>query len=133
MENTLSLRINSVADEIYRVEEFIDAIKQKWELPEDVYGNAMICVTEAVNNAINHGNKNDPQKNVTVNAEKMDDRIKVRVSDEGDGFDPSELPDPLAAENLLKNSGRGVFIMEQMADETNYINNGSTVELTFRL
>lgn len=131
MENTLSLRINSVPNEIYRVEEFINTLEEQWELSEEVYGNMMICVTEAVNNAIKHGNKNDPEKNVTVNVKKTDEAIKVQVSDEGKGFDPSELPDPLASENLLKNSGRGVFIMKEMADETNYLDNGSTIELTF--
>ena len=133
MEDSLSLRINSKPDEINRVEELIETLKEKFSLSEDVYGNMMICITEAVNNAIKHGNENDPNKNVTLNVKKQENKITVQVSDEGDGFDTSELPDPLATENILKNSGRGVFIMKQMADEINYLNNGSTVVLTFQL
>ena len=133
MEDSLSLRINSKPDEIKRVEELIETLEKKFNLPEDVYGNMMICITEAVNNAIKHGNENDPAKTVTLDVKKQENKITVQVSDEGDGFDTSELPDPLASENLLKNSGRGVFIMKQMADEINYLNNGSTVELTFQL
>jgi len=133
MCETLSISIPSKLDQIKQVEQFVERLKETWNLPEDVYGNAMITVTEAVNNAIKHGNEQDPGKSVELEAVYSTQRLKVKVSDEGSGFDPDELSNPLEEDNLLKDSGRGVFIMRQMADDVTFEDNGSTVILTYTL
>jgi serine/threonine-protein kinase RsbW len=91
----------------------------------------MIAVTESVNNAIMHGNKNDRTKNVTLSLSLNNNVINFRIKDEGIGFDFQNLPDPTSPENLDKPSGRGIFLMKHLSDEVNFSNNGSLVELSF--
>jgi len=133
MSKILSISIPSELEQIKQVEQFVERLKETWNLPEDVYGNAMITVTEAVNNAIKHGNEQDPGKSVELEAVYSNQSLKVKVSDEGSGFDPDKLSNPLEEDNLLKDSGRGVFIMRQMADDVTFEDNGSTVILTYTL
>jgi serine/threonine-protein kinase RsbW len=80
-----------------------------------------VAVRESVINAIKHGNDNDERKRVHVEFTSLNDDtppgIAIRVRDEGPGFDPSTLPDPLAPENLLKASGRGIFLIRSFMDE----------------
>jgi serine/threonine-protein kinase RsbW len=91
----------------------------------------MIAVTEAVNNAIVHGNRNDTSKNVKLTLELLDHSIKFRVEDEGKGFDYHDLPDPTAPENLIKPGGRGIFLMKNLCDEVAFKKKGKVVELDF--
>ncbi|HZF11236.1 MAG TPA: ATP-binding protein [Thermoanaerobaculia bacterium] len=79
-----------------------------------------IAVREAVANAIKHGNQQDPGKKVQVEAELVGQDLVIRVEDEGEGFDPGRLQDPLAPENLLKPNGRGIFYMKSFMDEIHY-------------
>jgi len=79
-----------------------------------------VAVREAVANAIKHGNAQDPGKQVHVDLFREGDDLVVRVEDEGIGFDPAELRDPLAPENLLKPNGRGIFYMKSFMDEIQY-------------
>jgi len=76
-----------------------------------------VAVRESVINAIKHGNGNDEQKRVHVEFTPVDSGISIRVRDEGPGFDPASIPDPLAPENLLKASGRGIFLIRSFMDE----------------
>jgi serine/threonine-protein kinase RsbW len=76
-----------------------------------------MSVREAVINAYNYGNKGDRSRKVLLKVELVGDNLVVRVLDEGAGFDPSEVPDPLAEENLLRTSGRGLFLMRAFMDE----------------
>lgn len=80
----------------------------------------VLAVREAVMNAVLHGNKEDAGKQVTVNYRVMDGRLEVGVCDQGSGFDPVKLRDPLSAENLLKEGGRGVYLMRQFMDEVEF-------------
>jgi serine/threonine-protein kinase RsbW len=93
----------------------------------------MIAVTEAVNNAINHGNKLDPSKKVQFNVEADNEKIYIYVKDEGNGFNPQEIDDCLEPENLLKASGRGVFIIRELMHEVKIRSNssGTEVEMTY--
>jgi serine/threonine-protein kinase RsbW len=91
-----------------------------------------VAVTEAVNNAIIHGNKCNPDKKVKVYYEVDGDRIMFSVADEGTGFDYYNLPDPTAPENIEKPSGRGVFLMKHLADQVIFADNGKTVEMYFK-
>ena len=90
------------------------------EKEEDEKDSLAIAVTEAVNNAIIHGNKEDRSKNVTIEFAFEENKLRVIIQDEGGGFDPDELSDPLAPENLLKENGRGIFILSSLMDEVYY-------------
>lgn len=129
--DTIKIEIPSITENIRIIESFIDNAKERFNLDDDIYGNIMIAVTESVNNAIMHGNKNDRTKNVTLSLYLNDNIINFQVRDEGVGFDFQNLPDPTSPENLDKPSGRGVFLMKHLSDEVNFSNNGSMVELSF--
>ena len=113
------------------IESFIDNAKEKYQLNDDIYGNIMIAVTEAVNNAIKHGNNNNSAKNVSLSLSFSEGLIKFRVEDEGNGFEYENLPDPTSPENLEKPGGRGIFLMKHLADEVDFTERGKVVELSF--
>ncbi len=127
----IRIEIPSLSENIRMIESFIDNAKEKYDLDDDIYGNIMIAVTEAVNNAIKHGNKGDSGKNVSLALSLEEGLIKFRVEDEGLGFDFHNLPDPTAPENLEKPGGRGIFLMKHLADEVDFSENGKVVELSF--
>ncbi len=129
---TNSLEIVSQPQSINIIEKVIDDLKNEFEIHEDSYGNILVAVTEAVNNAIIHGNGLDPEKQVKVSYEVEGDRIMFTISDEGKGFDYYNLPDPTAPENLEKPTGRGVFLMKHLADQVIFSENGKVVELYFK-
>ncbi len=126
------MQIQSKPENINVVEKFIDDLKVKHNLHEECYGNMLVAVTEAVNNAINHGNKANPEKMVDIKFEVDDDQFGFIISDEGHGFDYLNLPDPTDPENIEKPSGRGVFLMKHLADQIIFSENGRVVELYFR-
>jgi serine/threonine-protein kinase RsbW len=128
---SLKLRIPSLPDNIRIVESFIDNARDKFAFDDDIYGNIMIAVTESVNNAIIHGNKQNKEKNVDLALEVAENNIKFTIRDEGEGFDFAHLPDPTAPENLLKVGGRGIFLIQNLADEVSFTDNGRTIMLTF--
>ena len=127
----ISIEIPSLAENIRIIESFIDNAKEKYELDDDIYGNIMIAVTEAVNNAIKHGNKDNSSKNVLISLSLDEGMIKFKIQDEGNGFDFHELPDPTAPENIAKPGGRGIFLMKHLSDEVDFKENGKVVELSF--
>ena len=128
---TQDLRISSLRENINLIGGLIDEICEKHEISEDHYGNILIAMTEAVTNAIVHGNKEDPAKYVNVSYTTEDDQISFTVVDEGKGFDFSNLPDPTAPENIEKPSGRGIFLMKNLADEVEFLEDGRGVKLIF--
>jgi serine/threonine-protein kinase RsbW len=93
----------------------------------------MVAVTEAVNNAIRHGNKFDKDKNVYLSLVVNSNQLKFEIEDEGVGFDYTNLDDPTAPENLENPGGRGIFLIRHLADEVEFSNDGRRVELTFTL
>jgi serine/threonine-protein kinase RsbW len=113
------------------IESFIDNAKERFHLDDDIYGNIMIAVTEAVNNAIKHGNASDKTKNVHLSLSLDESMIRFVVKDEGIGFDYQNLPDPTAPENLEKPGGRGIFLMKHLSDEVDFKEAGRIVELSF--
>ena len=113
------------------IESFIDNAKEKFQFDDDIYGNIMIAITEAVNNAIKHGNQSDSSKNVSLSLSLDESLIKFRVEDEGQGFDFEHLPDPTAPENIEKPGGRGIFLMKHLSDEVEFKEGGRIVELSF--
>lgn len=131
MINTINIQIPSILDNIRMIESFIDNAKEKFQLDDDIYGNIMIAVTEAVNNAIKHGNANDKTKNVSLSLSLNDSMIQFIIQDEGIGFDYENLPDPTAAENIEKVGGRGIFLMKHLSDEVEFKEKGKIVKLYF--
>ena len=128
-----SLNFYSKADNIVIAEKLVDDVCKKFSVNEDFYGNILIAVTEAVNNAINHGNRQNPDKKVQLDFVERADRLSFSIQDEGEGFDHNALPDPTDPENLEKISGRGVFLMKHLADEVVFSENGTRVEMIFKV
>jgi len=125
------LDITSSSDNIRLVERLVEDVCDVFNVNEDSYGNILIAVTEAVNNAIYHGNKGNPNKHIKIGFESENKKLKFIVSDEGEGFDYEGLPDPTDPLYIDKPHGRGVFLMKNLADEVEFKNNGQEVELSF--
>ncbi|MCG8576232.1 MAG: ATP-binding protein [Flavobacteriales bacterium] len=128
-----SIEIASSLDKIAEVESMIDSVCEELSLNEDSYGNVLIAVTEAVNNAIVHGNHSLPEKRVVVSVEQNEKKVVFTVHDEGEGFDFENLPDPTAPENLEKLNGRGIFLMKSLSDGVEFDESGSKVSITFAM
>lgn len=129
--NTISIQVPSISENIRMIESFIDNARERFQLDDDIYGNIMIAVTEAVNNAIKHGNLGNRSKNVHLTLSLQDSMIKFVIRDEGEGFNYENLPDPTAPENLEKPGGRGIFLMRHLSDEVEFKDEGRVVELSF--
>jgi serine/threonine-protein kinase RsbW len=133
MALSLSKILNTDFDDLVEVEPLIDELSAVTPLDEDKKSGLLLCASEAVTNAMLHGNKMDPDKKVAIYATADDYEIRFTVTDEGDGFNPDDIPDPLAEENLLKPSGRGVFLMKTYCDEVIYDKNGTQLTLVVRV
>lgn len=118
---------------IERVELFVQDLASKYALSHEKYPNVLISLTEAVNNAICHGNQYDENKFVNIAIMDTAEGFAIRVSDEGIGFNPINVPDPTTKENISKLGGRGVFLIKELADTVNFLNEGRTVEMYFEL
>jgi serine/threonine-protein kinase RsbW len=128
---SIRIQLPSVIDNIRVVESFIDNAREFYAINDDIYGNIMIAVTESVNNAIRHGNKENALKQVTLSLFVDEGLVKFVVEDEGDGFNIHTLADPTSPENLSEPGGRGIFLMKHLTDELHFANNGTKVEMTF--
>jgi serine/threonine-protein kinase RsbW len=114
------LTLPSRTQSIRRVEPYLNKINAAAKLDEVQFNKLMVSVTEAVNNAIIHGNKLDPAKKVRIVAEMLPGWLVVMVTDEGRGFKPAAVKSPLKKTNLLKDSGRGLFLMRTLMDKVEY-------------
>ena len=128
-----TISITSKAENIIKVEEMINSVCEDFNINEDYYGNILVALTEAVNNAIYHGNKSNPQKHIEISFKATPDLVSFVIKDEGSGFGFSNLPDPTDPENIEKPNGRGVFLMRNLADNVSFEENGSKVTLEFKL
>ncbi len=127
------LRLSSDPRNIAEVENFVHRIVHRYRLDSDQQGNILISLTEAVNNAIIHGNGQDRSKKVSIRLRENRGRLAIQVSDEGKGFDYRKIPDPTKPENLHKCGGRGVFLMQSLSDGLSFRNGGRTVEMQFKI
>lgn len=128
---TKSLTLISNFDEVERVESFVDDLQEWLGFGDDIYGNILLALNEAVTNAIVHGNNQEEEKQVFINAVQKGTKLKISIQDEGEGFDPASLPDPLQEENLLKEGGRGVYLIEQFSDDVTYSEGGTKITIEF--
>lgn len=126
-----TLSIPSDFGSISMVEALIDDVCAKLEVNEDYYGNVLIAVTEAVNNAIQHGNGVGSELLVDLAVGDKETDFCFSVKDYGDGFDYDNLPDPTAPENIEKENGRGIFLMKSLSDDVVFGENGSNVSIYF--
>ncbi len=122
MREVEKLVIPSDQDELPRVDEAADRIAREMGFSKEERDDIAISVSEAVNNAILHGNRGDKKKKVIITFFKRDDSLIVKVKDQGTCFDPErDLPqDPTSPDNILKEKGRGVFIVRHLMDEVSY-------------
>ncbi len=119
-ENHYHLEIDSDPNNLITVEEFVNYFGMDLGIDEDKMSGLMLSVTEATTNAIIHANKCDITKKVELDVFVNDGYITIKVKDEGKGFDPTKVPDPTEPENLLKDSGRGLYLMRIYMDDLKY-------------
>ncbi|HEX3184906.1 MAG TPA: ATP-binding protein [Pyrinomonadaceae bacterium] len=130
-ELSLPSRIDTVATAAALVAEFLS----RSGITEDAAFGIDMAVREAVTNAVVHGNRKDENKTVDVTLKSSPDAVEISVHDQGAGFNPEDVPDPTAEENILKASGRGIFFMRSFMDEVNWLirpGGGTTVRMLKR-
>jgi serine/threonine-protein kinase RsbW len=130
-ELSLPSRIDTVATAAAAVAEFLS----RSGITEDAAFGIDMAVREAVTNAVIHGNREAENKTVEVTLKCSPDAVEISVHDQGAGFNPEDVPDPTAAENILKASGRGIFFMRSFMDEVNWLirpEGGTTVRMVKR-
>lgn len=126
------ITINSSVENLTFVEKEIESIFDDFKFSEEHFGNVLIAVTEAVNNAVHYGNQEDVTKVINLNFTSIKDKLVVTIKDQGDGFDYESLPDPTDPNNLEKLEGRGIYLMKHLSDSISFSDNGSKVELVFK-
>ncbi len=112
----IDLKYKSDRKALTELEGILININKELNLPEEKFINLQIAVSEAMLNAIVHGNKENPEKNVFVLIEYDKNKITISIKDEGKGFDINSLPDPTRGENLFKEHGRGILIIKSLVD-----------------
>ncbi len=127
------VKIPSIKENVSVVESFIENVGEKIRIEETIYGNVLVSVTEAVNNAIVHGNKEDKNKKVRLALKQNKKSVRFIVEDEGMGFDHNTLPDPTNPKNIEKVKGRGIFLIKSLSDKTTFKQGGRVVEMLFKL
>ncbi len=131
MEQRLS--ISSDTKNLSKLEAFLASTVEKQSMDEPCYHNAVVVLTEAVNNAINHGNKRDSAKSVEITVAVENERLKITVKDEGEGFDIDSIPDPLHPDNLLREGGRGIFLIKAFAESVDFQDTGNGTLTSIRM
>lgn len=129
--NWKMLKLPSSPNSINEIEGYVKRIFSEYAIEDNKYPDVLITITEAVNNAIIHGNRNDTSKYVDVNCKKCPEGITFHISDQGKGFNPKAVPNPTSPDRLECCGGRGVYIIEKLSDNVQYLNNGRTVEIYF--
>ena len=128
-----NLTLPSDPQNVAKVEPFVHDVATRYNLSEDKQGDILVSLTEAVTNAMLHGNRGDLRKHVSISFERLQDSVSVCVSDEGPGFDPGQVPDPTCPERIECCGGRGLLLMRHLSDECRFSRGGSTVEMRFKI
>ncbi len=126
--------LESNLESVLTVEKLISQARDEYAISEENYNYIWIALNEAVSNAIKHGNKFSPYKKVRMTVETRENRyLFFIIKDEGEGFDPRQIPDPTSPERIGEPNGRGVFLINKLADIVSYSENGTCVEIGFDL
>lgn len=126
----VSFTLDSTLDSVNKIEQTAEQTAHRAGFDEDAIPNIAMAVREAAVNAVLHGNAYDTNKHITASFETTVDDLIIRITDQGPGLDPTTLPDPLAAENILRGSGRGIFLIRAFMDEVNFRQLHPGTELT---
>ena len=126
----LSFKLASTMDSVAEIEAAAEKLAQDAGLDEDEGFRVAMAVREAAVNAVLHGNGYDPNKQVSVSFENTGAALVITIADQGEGLDPETLPDPLAPENLLRGTGRGIFLIRSFLDEVHFRQLHPGTELT---
>jgi serine/threonine-protein kinase RsbW len=128
-----TLQLPSKIKSISVVENFIDELSVQYDFKDELYAKVLTCLSEAVNNAIVHGNRESSEKKVYLNPKVIGDkRLVFTITDEGEGFDFNKLLDPSEPENIENLTGRGVFLIKKLADKCVFNSKGNELELHFK-
>ena len=128
-EQVITLSLPSSMQHVYLLDVVVSEILKETDFTEDMQEQINLAVIEAGTNAIKHGNKEDPNKKATIELTLAEDKLAIAIKDEGKGFTRKEVADPLDPENLLKSSGRGLFLIEAYMDSVTYEANGTIIKM----
>ncbi len=128
-----TLKIRSDISEIHEVEKFIENICDYYNINNSYFGNIIVAVSEAVENSIIHGNKQDSSKTIHICFEANKKGIVFTIEDEGEGFDFENIPDPTDVQNNAEKKGTGIFLIKTLTDEALFLNKGRKVQLQFNI
>ena len=126
----VSYTLDSSIESVNKIEQTAELCAVRAGFDEDTVANIAMAVREAAVNAVLHGNAYDPAKHIAASFETNADDLIIRIADQGPGLDPSTLPDPLAPENILRGSGRGIFLIRAFMDEVHFRQLHPGTELT---
>lgn len=128
------LTIGSSMANMTQVEMFVEEISDMYYIHNSYFGNILLAIEEAVNNAIRHGNKMDESKNVHITFTGNRNGLKFTIEDEGAGFDFSDVPNPLEVDdNNTENIGKGIFLIRSLADKVLFNPKGNQIEISFNI
>ena len=128
-----TLKIKSLQSNLYQVEHLIEEVCIDYNLEQNYLGCISVAVTEAFQNALIHGNKNNADKFIQIDFEKNSSGLHFRISDEGEGFDFAAIPD-VKDDNTEKSfPGRGIFLIKSLADDVTFVGNGNILEIGFKI
>lgn len=130
----LQLILPSLPENIHKVEKFVEDICDEFNINNTYFGNILVALTEAVENAMKHGNGNNPSKHVQIIFSSKPEGLSFIIKDEGNGFDLNTIPDPTdISVDADQVKGRGIFLIKNLADEVHFTENGSSVEVIFKI
>jgi len=112
--------IQSIPEIVPELDNFVIDIAKRSGMNPEKFNNLSLSFSEALSNSIIHGNKCDPQKKIKITIDVNEQKMIIKIKDEGKGFDLKSVPDPTKDENILKESGRGIHIMKSFLDDLYY-------------
>lgn len=129
----MQIVLQSNDESLVKLTNLLDNLLETVRVPSDMYTNIVVSLMEAVKNAIIHGNKSDENSTILIDYTVTSKYLEFQVSDAGEGFDETKIPNPTTLENIEKEGGRGVFLMKKLASECEYNEKGNVVRLRFDL
>lgn len=114
------------------METYLDDFFGLNKIDRNIFYQVLLTLSEAVSNSIIHGNDYDHDKVVIIKSEWKNNCLSLTIEDEGNGFDVSKIEDPTSEKNILKENGRGLFLIRSLADEVNFYDRGRILELKFK-
>ena len=128
-EQVITLSLPSSMQHVYLLDVVVTEILRDTDFTEEIQEQINLAAIEASTNAIKHGNNEDPRKRAIIQLSLDEDKLTIVIEDEGEGFTRKEVADPLDPENLLKSSGRGLFLMEAYMDSVTYEAKGTIIKM----